>query len=104
MERDQQFEAFVEAYPASRRQRGYMAQQLFLAAVEHVGFEVLMSALQQHRRSEQWQRGMIPNLLTWLQEERWCQVLPETPASAEDGARLRKRLTPWQHAKRLGLK
>ena len=104
MEKDQQFEAFVEAYPAARRQRGYMAETLFLHALEKVGYEVLMQAVQQHRRSEQWARGMIPNMLTWLQEERWCQVLPEIPPSAEDADRIRKRQTPWQHAKRFGYK
>lgn len=104
MEKDQQFEAFVNAYPAARRQRGYMAETLFLYALSKVSYETLMIALRQHKKSEQWANGMIPSMRVWLEEERWIQVLPETPAYAEDGERLRKRLTPWQHAKRLGLK
>lgn len=104
MENDQQFEAFVEAYPAARRQRGYMAETLFLHALSKVSYETLIQALEQHKRSQQWASGMIPSLRVWLEEERWIQVLPETPASADDADRIRKRQTPWQHAKRLGLK
>lgn len=104
MENDQQFEAFVNAYPAARRQRGYMAETLFLHALSKVSYETLMIALLQHKRSEQWANGMIPSMRVWLEEERWIQVLPEKPPSAEDADRIRKRLTPWQHAKRFGYK
>ena len=98
MQQDEQFAAFVDAYPAARRQRGYMAQTLFLAALEQVPYETLMAALAQHRRSSQWIEGrMIPNLITWLQEEHWIRVLPEPEAPLS-------RLTPYQQAKRLGLK
>jgi hypothetical protein len=98
MERDQQFEVFVEAYPPARRQRGYMAQTLFLAALEKVSLDQLLAAVAQHKRSIQWQTGrMIPNLTTWLEEERWIQILPEPEPDPS-------RLTPWQQARRLGLK
>jgi hypothetical protein len=95
---DLQFAQFVEAYPAARRQRGYMAEHLFLAACEKVPFTELLAALEQHKRSEQWRNGrIIPSMVTWLQEERWIQVLPEPEIPAG-------RLTPWQHAQRQGLK
>jgi hypothetical protein len=75
---DQQFEQFVEAYPAGRRQKGFLVQQAFLAAVQKVGFERLMAAITQQKRSEQWENlSMIPSLRKWLEEERWIQVLPE---------------------------
>ena len=75
---DELFEQFVQAYPASRRQRGYMAETLFLLALQKVSFEMLLAAVAQHKRSEQWQDArLIPMLKTWLQEERWIQVLPE---------------------------
>jgi hypothetical protein len=97
MERDQQFEAFVNAYPASRRQRGYMVQTAFLAALDKVSFETLMQALTQHTQSEQWATGVIPSMEKWLLEERWIQVLPTSE-------RILNRLTPFERARRAGLK
>jgi hypothetical protein len=108
MERDQQFAAFVAAYPASRRQRGYMVETLFLAALEKVSYDVLIASLAQHTRSEQWQNGrLIPNMKVWLEEERWIQVLPEPqPArlSVADEARRFASLSPQDQLRRLGVK
>lgn len=74
---DELFEAFVQAYPAARRQRGYMVSCLFLAALEKAGALVLMAALEQHKTSEQWENlSMIPSMKKWLEEERWIQILP----------------------------
>ena len=99
MDRDQQFAQFAAAYPAARRQKGYMAETLFLHALTQVSFETLMAAVQQHRRSEQWQNPrMIPNLMTWLEQQRWEQILPEPPAVNL------KRMTPYERAKYEGLK
>jgi len=94
MSADILFAQFVEAYPPSRRQRGYIAQQLFLAALDKVSWQTLIDAVEQHKRSVQWQANVIPSMTTWLQEERWIQILPE-PERA---------LTPWQTARRLGYK
>ena len=92
---DQQFAAFVAAYPEARRQRGYMVEQLFLHALSKVSFDVLIAAVEQHKKSLQWQNGrLIPNLRTWLEEERWVQVLPEPERD----------LTPWEMARKLGYK
>jgi len=75
---DELFEQFVDAYPAARRQRGYFVTALFLRALNKAGFTVLRDALEQHKRSEQWQNvALIPMLKKWLEEERWIQVLPE---------------------------
>jgi len=75
---DELFEQFVQAYPAARRQRGYMVSCLFLGALEKAGALVLMAALEQHKKSEQWENlSMIPSMKKWLEEERWIQILPE---------------------------
>lgn len=75
---DEQFEQFVSEYPVSRRQRGFMAMHVFGLAVEKTGFSVLIAALRQHKRSEQWRTtSLIPMMLKWLEEERWIQELPE---------------------------
>jgi hypothetical protein len=96
--KDHLFLQFVAAYPPSRQQRGYMAETLFLAALEKTSFQVLMDSVEQHKRSVQWQGGIIPNLITWLQQERWNQILPE-PERVPD-----RRLTPFEQARRAGLK
>jgi uncharacterized ferritin-like protein (DUF455 family) len=107
MERDQQFAAFVQAYPAARRQRGYMVETLFLHAVAAVSFEALMLALDQHKRSDQWQTPrLIPNMRTWLEEERYYQVLPTAARglSVADEAQRWRSLSPQEQLRRLGVK
>ena len=75
---DQLFEQFVQAYPAARRQRGYIVTHLFIGALEKAGALVLMAALEQHKKSEQWEnQALIPMMKKWLEEERWIQILPE---------------------------
>lgn len=96
-ENDAQFSAFVMAYPPSRRKGGYMAEQLFLHALTKVDYATLMTALQQHKRSEEWQTPRyIPSLITWLAQELWLTVLPE--------AEQPNRRTPFEQARHEGLK
>ena len=105
MENDQRFAQFWESYPAARRQRGYMVETLFLHAVAAVSFEALMLALEQHKRSDQWQTArLIPNMRTWLEEERWYQVLPAAKLSPADEAQRWRSLSPQEQLRRLGLK
>lgn len=82
-DRDVQWEAFKAAYPGHRRQGGFMANQRFLAACETVGFEALMAALERHKRSEGWRKGMVPNLDRWFEKELWIQE-PETIEDTQD--------------------
>lgn len=70
---DVKWEQFKAAYPAKRRSSGFMANQHFLAACEKVGFPKLMAALELHKRSEDWKKGMIPGLEKWLEQELWIQ-------------------------------
>lgn len=78
---DEAFERFKAAYPASRRQGGHMATQLFVAAASRVGPPALLAALEQHKRSKQWQIDkVIPNMLTWLEDEHWTRELPAPSA------------------------
>ena len=99
-----EFTHFREAYPAFRRKGGDEARAVFAKARSKVTLDTMLTALEQHKRSEQWRKEIVPSMITWLLEERWHQVLPETPPSASDADRIRKRQTPWQHARRLGLK
>jgi hypothetical protein len=80
------FDRFQAVYPAHRRQGDFLTQQAFLAGCEVVGFEALMVALEQHKRSEQWQTPkMVIGMRTWLTEKRWNQVLPEPSGLSESG-------------------
>lgn len=88
------FARFQAAYPAARRKGGDYARELFERAVGKVTEPALFAALEQHKRSAQWQNPrFIPSMLTWLAHEHWIQVLdePEIPAS---------RLTPGELANR----
>ncbi len=81
---DADYEAFHAAYPSSRRVGGKIGRQAFKTAMagrrpEHL--QVMLDALDQQKRSEQWQTPkLIPLMTTWLNQERWNQVLPEQPA------------------------
>jgi len=88
---DADFEAFRQAYPASRRVGGKAAKTAWANAMcvnparhplSRAGrIAEIMPALEQHKRSEQWQTPkLIPLMTTWLNQERWLQVLPEPKA------------------------
>lgn len=75
------FEEFRNAYPASRRVGGKDGRRAFDGALKgrdlssHMA--VMLAALEQHKRSEQWQNPKyIPLLTTWLNGERWMVSLP----------------------------
>ncbi len=78
---DADFEAFRLAYPASRRVGGKLALRAWTNATKGrngTHLAVMTTALEQHKRSEQWQTPkLIPLLTTWLNQERWNQTLPE---------------------------
>ena len=81
---DADFEAFRASYPASRRVGGKAAQrafqQVFTRQDRSKVLPVMLAALAQHKRSEQWQEPkLIPLMTTWLNQERWLQTLPEPP-------------------------
>ena len=96
MHDDKQFREFVEAYPPARRVRTVRAHRAFIKALQWTPFETLLRALEQHKRSEQWGRHVIPSIEKWLEEERWLQVLPEPKAP--------NRRTPFEQARHEGLK
>lgn len=97
-EEEADFQRFLEAYPAPKRKGGPKVRRLFQIALIKAPLIVLLNALTQHRRSTQWQTPRyIPSIETWLREERWVQELPEPQIP-------QSRLTPFERAKRAGLK
>jgi len=104
---DTKFAQFVAAYPSHRRVFTVKAKQAFAHACEQVPYAVLLHALEQHKRSEQWQKHIVPSMLRWLEESRWLQTLPEPqPArlSVGDEARRLASLSPQEQLRRLGVK
>lgn len=72
------FGAFFAAYPESRRKGGYRVETLFSEALTRHGQTIgsLLIALDNHKRSEQWQTPkLIPGMDVWLSEKRWGQRL-----------------------------
>lgn len=74
------FEKFKAAYPGERKVFGYREQQAYLGAIASGKCtpEKMLAALENHKASAQWQDpSKIPNPRTWLEGERWNQVLPQ---------------------------
>ncbi len=77
---DADFATFFNAYPVSRRVGGKTGR----AAFDHTAIglhgdhlAMVLLALEQQKRSEQWQNPkLIPLMTTWLNQERWVQELP----------------------------
>ncbi len=79
------YEQFRDVYPACRRVGGLAGRRAFSRSGigSTVALETVLAALEQHKRSEQWQTPrLIPLMTTWLNQERWLQTLPEAPQSA----------------------
>ena len=105
---DPRFAQFLASYPVPRRKAGEPTRHAFQCAVQKVPFAVMLHALEQHKRSVQWQDPrFIPSMTTWLDEERWIQTLPETTPlrlSKADLAQRLRSLSPQAQARRAGLK
>ena len=104
----QNFDQFSAAYPVTRRRGGTEARRAFDEALQKVPFALMLHALEQHKRSAQWRDPrFIPSMLTWLQQERWLESLPEPkPAhlSVADEAQRLRSLSPQEQLRRLGVK
>ncbi len=77
------WQAFIAAYPAQGRTLSRLASGMFFdARASGVSLEAMLAALDNHKRSEQWTLGKIPNLTKWLEERRWLQELPPPKLAA----------------------
>ena len=71
------FEKFWQRYPKKRAKKPAYKAWCKLKLTRGL-FTEIMQALQQHKRSEQWQRDngrFIPLPTTWINQERWTDVL-----------------------------
>ena len=83
------FEKFWSAYPKKVAKKDALRAW---SRIRESLYPVIMSALEKHKTSQQWQRGYIPHAATWLNGERWEDELspaaesPAASASASDRA------------------
>jgi len=105
------FEQFRAAYPEAKREAGKLAVMAFETALRKAPLATLLAALDEHKRSEQWEiPRYIPWMTKWLLQERWHQrviapapVAPQ-PLSRADQAQRWRSLSPQEQLRRLGMK
>lgn len=79
------------AYPKSRQVDRRKIEREFVSAFFRHDIEPpelfgrMMTALEGHKASEEWQRGVIPGMAKWLNEDWWLRVLTPAKASGPQG-------------------
>lgn len=77
------FDKFWEAYP-KKKAKPPAIRAFNALKVDAKMFEVMMTALEKHKRSDQWNRGtgqFIPMPSTWLNQRRWEDVVESVPST-----------------------
>ncbi len=84
------FNEFIEAYPKGSNGKG-PAQKIWqeLRPSKELRAEI-MSALEDHKKSDRWKKGYICSASRWLNEERWKDVMPKAETISEQAARILK--------------
>lgn len=68
------FETFWELYPNKVAKRKSFQSWIKIELTENL-FEKIIASLKAHKESERWGKGIIPHPTTWLNQERWDEVL-----------------------------
>ena len=87
--RDLRFSRFWQTYP-KKVGKGDARRAFDRAEKKGMEIDVALAAVERCKSTAQWQRGVIPNPSTWLNQERW-EDDPETIDAGED--------TGWQVAR-----
>ena len=66
----QEFEEFWDAFPSKTGKKD--AWRSWVRAKDRPALQEILQAIAQAKRSERWQRGIIPNPATWLNQGRWA--------------------------------
>lgn len=76
-----EFDRLWSAYPEKGRKARHLAEREWASAIAS-GFTPplaeILDAVAAQRRTEQWQRGVIPNLDRWIAERRWADAVDLT--------------------------
>lgn len=73
----QDFEQLWVVYP--RKTAKSDARRAFAKAIVKTTIAAMIAAIVWQKQTEQWQRGVIPHLATWLNKERWEDEPSKTP-------------------------
>lgn len=68
------FDLFWQAYP--KKVAKFAAKRAFDKAIHLTTLDVMLTAIEAQKQSEQWQKGYIPHAATWIHRGQW---LDETP-------------------------
>ncbi len=71
---DQEFDQFWEEFPNKVGKKA--ARRAWKKAKDRPALVIILQAIDQAKKSERWQRGIIPNPATWLNQGRWADVMP----------------------------
>lgn len=70
------FDEFWALYPKKVEKKKALAAFLKLDPDDQL-FETIIKAVKEQSKSDQWERGFIPNPTTWINGERWNDNLPK---------------------------
>jgi hypothetical protein len=82
----EEFNTFWQAYPkhVSKKTAGQSFQKVMASG--KVTLETILNAVERQKKSEQWNNAQyIPHPATWLNQERWGDVIPLTSENAPHG-------------------
>lgn len=69
------FARFWDAYPKERRRNRTKMENTWRTRKLNAKAELILERLEQHKSSDQWKRGIIPLIATWINQEAWEQDL-----------------------------
>lgn len=79
-----EFEAFWAAYPGYRATNKARCYELF-KRITPDELPAVMASLEAHKKSRQWQDGIIPLAATWLNQRRWESAAPPPGKPQSEG-------------------
>ena len=68
-----EFEEFWQAFPSKIAKKHAWAS--WQKARDRPRLAIILQAIAQAKKSERWQRGIIPNPATWINQGRWADVI-----------------------------
>jgi len=68
------FEVFWDLYPTKVAKKKSLQAWTKIKLTENL-FQQIIQSLKAHKESDRWSRGIIPHPTTWINQERWDEVL-----------------------------
>ena len=81
MSKDDRLTLFTSHYPSQRRTYGVEAERAWAKAIKLATVEEMIQAVEAEKQSDQWQRGIIPLMNTWLNRQSWRNFSTAAPTT-----------------------